>query len=99
MSIKYGEDKLPYVDLGDGYKIRLEYEEIRDEKYLEKARIELRETPETKAEGLKQLKELLRGELKNHQNNLFTHFWSTTLCLRSFLFIFYRKLKILFMKP
>jgi hypothetical protein len=62
MSIKYGEDKLPYVDLGDGYKIRLEYEEIRDEKYLEKARIELRETPEVKEEALKKLKELLKGK-------------------------------------
>lgn len=65
MSIQFGDDKLPFVDLGDGYKIRLEYEEIRDEKYLEKARIELRETPEVKAEAIKELKELLRGELSS----------------------------------
>ena len=62
MSIKFGEDKLPFVDLGHGYKIRLEYEQIRDEKYLEKARIELRETDEVKEAALKELKELLKGE-------------------------------------
>ena len=61
MSIKYGDDKLPYIDLGKDYKIRLEYEEITDEKYLEKARVELRETPEVKQQAIMELKELLRG--------------------------------------
>lgn len=64
MSVKFSADKLPYIDLSDGYQIRLEYEEIRDEKYLEKARIELRETPEIKAEAIKELKELLKGKKK-----------------------------------
>lgn len=61
MSIKYGDDKLPYIDIGQGYKIRLEYEECSDEKDLEKARVELRETPEVKQQAIKELKELLRG--------------------------------------
>lgn len=61
MSIKYGADKLPYIDLGKDYKIRLEYEEVTDAKYLEKARVELRETPEVKQQAIMELKELLRG--------------------------------------
>lgn len=61
MSIKYGDDKLPYIDLGKDYKIRLEYEEVTDEKYVEKARVELRETPEVKQQAIMELKELLRG--------------------------------------
>lgn len=61
MSIKYGDDKLPYIDLGKDYKIRLEYEEVTDAKYLEKARVELRETPEVKQQAIMELKELLRG--------------------------------------
>lgn len=65
MSMKYGEDKLPFIDLGNGYNIRLEYEEIRDDKYLEKARIELRETTEVKVEALKEIKQLLKGKLKD----------------------------------
>lgn len=62
MSIQYGDDKLPYIDMGKGYTIRLEYEEVTDEKYLEKARVELRETPEIKEQAIKELKELLRGQ-------------------------------------
>lgn len=62
MSIKYGDDKLPYIDLGKDYKIRLEYEEVTDEKYVEKARVELRETPEVKQQAIMELKELLRGQ-------------------------------------
>ncbi|XP_070501698.1 alpha-tocopherol transfer protein-like [Chironomus tepperi] len=62
MSIVYGDDKIPYIDLGKDYKIRLEYEDVVDEKYLAKAKEELRETPENKAKGLKELKELIRSE-------------------------------------
>lgn len=61
MSVVYGDDKIPYIDLGKDYKIRLEYEDIVDEKYLVKAKEELRETPNNKAKGLKELKELVRS--------------------------------------
>jgi hypothetical protein len=61
MSIVYGTDNIPYIDLGKDYKIRLEYEDIVDDKYLAKAKEELRETPENKAQGLKELKELVKS--------------------------------------
>jgi len=61
MSIVYGVDNIPYIDLGKDYKIRLEYENIVDEVYLAKAKEELRETPENKAQGLKDLKELVKS--------------------------------------
>ncbi|KAG5675664.1 hypothetical protein PVAND_005551 [Polypedilum vanderplanki] len=62
MSIKYGDDKIPYIDLGDNYKIRLEYEEISDKKTIDKAYKELRETPELKCSALKEFKEMIEGE-------------------------------------
>lgn len=61
MSVVYGDDKIPYIDLGSDYKIRLEYEDIVDEKYLTKAKEELRETPENKAQGIKELRELVQS--------------------------------------
>lgn len=62
MSITIGEDKIPFIDLGSGYIIRLEYEDLKDEKYIEKARNELRETPEVVEEALKELRQLIKGE-------------------------------------
>jgi prefoldin subunit 5 len=62
MSIEYGEDEIPFVDLGKGYKIRLEYEDLTDEKYLAKARDELRETPEIVENALAELRKLIKGE-------------------------------------
>ncbi|CRK99949.1 CLUMA_CG013246, isoform B [Clunio marinus] len=62
MSIKVGEDKIPYIDLGDGYIIRLEYEDLSDEKYIEKAKTELRESPENIEKGLHELRRLIEAE-------------------------------------
>lgn len=62
MSIKYDENELPYIDLGCNYKIRLEYEEIQEEKYIEKAKNELRETKEIKQSALVEMKKLLKGK-------------------------------------
>lgn len=62
MSIHHGEDDIPFIDLGKGYKIRLEYEDLTDEKYLEKARTELRETPEVVEKSLAELRKLIKGE-------------------------------------
>jgi hypothetical protein len=61
MSIEIGEDKVPFINLGDGYKIRLEYEELKDEKYIEKAKHELRETPELISESMEKLRALIKG--------------------------------------
>lgn len=62
MSIHHGEDGIPFIDLGKGYKIRLEYEDLTDEKYLEKARTELRETPEIVEKSLAEFRQLIKGE-------------------------------------
>lgn len=62
MSIKYDKNNLPYIELECGYKIRLEYEEIEDEKYKEKAEKELRETPEIKEKAVRDFKEIIKSE-------------------------------------
>jgi hypothetical protein len=63
MSIEYTDKNVPFVNLGDGYEIRLEYENISDEKDFKKAREELRETPENVENGLKELRELIKSKL------------------------------------
>lgn len=60
-TLKYDENNLPYIDLGK-YKMRLEREEPTNE-VLEKARIELRETPEIVEKAFKELRELIKREL------------------------------------
>lgn len=62
MLIRLGEDNVPYIDLGNGYKVRLEYEEVTDEGSIDKAKNELRETPEIVAEALAELRRLLKAE-------------------------------------
>jgi prefoldin subunit 5 len=62
MSIEFGEDKLPFIDLGKGYKIRLEYEDLTDEKYIERAKNELRESPENIENAIAELRKLIKGE-------------------------------------
>lgn len=63
MSIEFTEKNVPFVNLGDGYEIRLEYENITEEKYLEKAKNELRESPEIVENGLRELRELIKSKL------------------------------------
>jgi prefoldin subunit 5 len=63
MSIEFTDKNVPFVNLGDGYEIRLEYENITENKYLEKAKNELRETPENIENGLKELRELIKSKL------------------------------------
>lgn len=65
MSIVIGEDKIPFIDLGEGYKIRLEYEDLTDEKYIEKAKTELRETPEVVKVAVEELRELIKSKNLN----------------------------------
>lgn len=62
MSIEYENEKIPFISLGEGYKIRLEFEEIVDKKFLEKAKNELRETDEIKKEALRELREMIESE-------------------------------------
>lgn len=61
MSIETGEDKIPFIQMGDGYKIRLEYEDLTDEKFIEKARSELRETPEVVQAAIEEFRSLIKG--------------------------------------
>ena len=76
MSIKFDNDKQPFIDLGQNFKINTNYEKVVDEKYLAKSREELRETPEIREQALKELRELIRSKLCeysrkfcNKQNN------------------------------
>lgn len=62
MSIVIGDDKIPFIDLGDGFVIRLEYEDLTDEKYKEKARNELRESPENIKSAVEELRSLIKGK-------------------------------------
>lgn len=73
MSIQISEDNIAYIDQGDGYHIRLELAEVTDEFYIEKARIELNETPENTEVALKVLRELLLGLFNQHTN---THLYA-----------------------
>lgn len=62
MSIQTGDDKIPFIDLGDGFIIRLEYEDLSDEKYIEKAKNELRESPEVVQAAISELRILIKGK-------------------------------------
>lgn len=60
-SLKFDENKAPYIDLGKDYCVRLESDEYTDAKSKEKAARELRETPEVRAEAFKELRRRLQG--------------------------------------
>lgn len=57
----YDEHERPYIKLCDGYTIQIEYDEV-SEIYKEKAKIELRETPEIVQRSLEELREMLMGK-------------------------------------
>ncbi|XP_062549044.1 alpha-tocopherol transfer protein-like [Armigeres subalbatus] len=61
-ALKFDENKVPYIDLGKDYVVRLENGEFTDAKSKEKAARELRETPEVVAEALKELRGMLQAE-------------------------------------
>lgn len=63
MIIQYDGDKVPFIDLGNGYKFRLELEEIEDPIYIEKAKEELRETPELTEKSLAEFRMLIKSEV------------------------------------
>ncbi|XP_063697578.1 retinaldehyde-binding protein 1-like [Culicoides brevitarsis] len=58
---KYDEHGRPYLEICEGYEIRLDYSEL-SEADKEKARVELRETPENVEKGLKELREILAND-------------------------------------
>lgn len=60
--LKFDSNNKPFVDLGNGFKVRLEEEPVVDEKYVHKAKIELREDPEIVNEALFELRELIKGK-------------------------------------
>jgi hypothetical protein len=62
MSILYDEKEIPYIDLGEGYKIRLEFEDLIEDVYIEKAKNELRETPEVVKAAVEELRALIKGK-------------------------------------
>lgn len=61
MSVVHGDGKVPYLDLGQNYKISFNYGSILDEKLLAKAKEDLRETPEIREQALKELRELIES--------------------------------------
>jgi hypothetical protein len=70
MSIVNGSGKNPYIDLGQNYKISLNYAEVLDEKHLAFAKEDLRETPELREQALKELRELIEGRCRKIENRL-----------------------------
>lgn len=58
--VEVGEDGVPFVQLNKTI-LRLDLEDL-DLEYQEKAREELRETPENVAYGLEKLRELIEGK-------------------------------------
>lgn len=56
---KYG----PVVKMGAGYELRFEDDSDFEESYQERAKNELGETPERRAEALEQLRRLIRGKV------------------------------------
>lgn len=65
-TIKFDERKVPYIDLGRDYFVRLENDEFTDPKSKEKAARELRETPDIVAEAFKELRAKLQEETSLH---------------------------------
>lgn len=63
MSIKYDHHNSAYIDVGGGFIIRLEKDQL-NEAQQERAKIELRETPENVEIGKRELKELLKSKWK-----------------------------------
>lgn len=61
-TLKFDENKAPYIDLGKDYCVRLENDEYTDAKSKEKAARELRETPEVVADAFKELRLRLQDE-------------------------------------
>lgn len=55
---KYG----PVVKMGAGYELRFEDDSDFEESYQHRAKNELGETPERRAEALEQLRRLIRGK-------------------------------------
>lgn len=60
-NLKFDENHLPYIDVGDNAVIRMEKEDP-PEWALEKARTELRETPEIIQSAIKELRELIQSK-------------------------------------
>ncbi|XP_063697583.1 clavesin-2-like [Culicoides brevitarsis] len=60
---KYDEHGRPYIQIKEGYEVRLDYSDLTEED-KEKARVELRETPENVAKGIKELRELINANDK-----------------------------------
>lgn len=61
MEIQFDEDGKPYVTWDENI-ITLEREPVTDEDVLDKAKTELRETPEIREKALHDLRELLKGK-------------------------------------
>ncbi|XP_062553092.1 alpha-tocopherol transfer protein-like [Armigeres subalbatus] len=62
MSIKRDEKDIPFIDLGDGFKIYVQADEYTDPVLKAKAKAELNETPETVEKALSELRCLLKEE-------------------------------------
>lgn len=62
MEVQFGSDGVPFVTWGDN-KIMLELTPVDDGSSIEKAKIELRETPEVVENALVELRKLLKSKL------------------------------------
>lgn len=64
--LKYDENKVPYIQLGH-LKVRLEDEEPTEE-IKEKARVELRETPDVVKPAVEEMRRLTLGKYTFYTN-------------------------------
>ncbi|XP_055598470.1 alpha-tocopherol transfer protein-like [Uranotaenia lowii] len=63
MTLQYDEDQRPYIDFGGDIRLALDLSDyLDDEATMAKAREDIRQTPEATAEGLREFRELLKGE-------------------------------------
>lgn len=91
LSVEIGADEVPFIRLGE-YSLRLDLEEL-DDFFLERSRLELRETPEVVEDALARLKSLIQGKQLKKSNFTFSdmnHRYSLLMLLLKICILFFK---------